>query len=152
MAPAAAFAEVLDNCMDHTPIRESAAAGRSTSGVATRSLFWFEGAPPNPPVKSASTFKVSRQTSPLRLVQSEPPVRPARDLSPGQRDALNQLIGLGARLDASFTMQELRSQFRALARAYHPDRHPAKAPTAAAHLSSAFVTLRRAYDVLKQAA
>jgi hypothetical protein len=152
MAPAAAFAEVLDNCMDHTPIGESAAAGRSTSGVATRSLFWFEGASPTMPLKSASTVKVSRQTSPLRLVHSEPPVRPARDLSPGQREALNQLIGLGATLDASFTMQELRSQFRALARAYHPDRHQGTLRTSTEQLARSFVALRRAYDVLKQAA
>jgi preprotein translocase subunit Sec63 len=85
-------------------------------------------------------------------VHSEKPVRPKRTLSPTQREALNQFIGLGARLDTDFTMQELRSAFRALARAYHPDRHARVLPSERAALSSAFVKLRSAYDALKTAA
>jgi hypothetical protein len=79
-------------------------------------------------------------------------IRPQRTLSPNQRDALNQLIGLGARLDTDFTIQELRSAFRELARAFHPDRHPGTKPVEKAHLSTAFVALRHAYDTLKAAA
>ena len=96
---------------------------------------------------------VNRQVepSPLRLVHSEV-TRPKRTLSPNQREALNQLIGFGARLDSDFTIQELRSAFRALARAYHPDRHPGTKAGEKARLSTAFVTLRSAYDTLKAAA
>jgi DnaJ-class molecular chaperone len=74
-----------------------------------------------------------------------------RILSNAQRRALNQLIGLGARLDDAFTLQELRSEFRALARLYHPDRHQTRG-RAAQQTTSSFVTLRHAYDVLKAAA
>jgi hypothetical protein len=99
----------------------------------------------NTPVKPQS------DPSPLRLVHSEV-IRPKRTLSANQREALHQLIGLGARLDTDFTLQELRTAFRALARAYHPDRHPGTKPGEKARLSTAFVTLRNAYDTLKSAA
>ena len=96
---------------------------------------------------------VTPQSEPalLRLVHSAV-IRPKRTLSPEQREALNQLIGLGARLDSDFTMPELRSAFRALARTYHPDRHPGTRAGEKARLSTAFVTLRNAYDTLKTAA
>ena len=152
MAPAAAFAQVLDDYLDHPPIGEAAAAGRSTSTVATRSLYWFEGVAPSAPLRTAKVnVKAARAHSVLRLVQPAPP-RPARALSPAQRDALNEMIGLGAQLDADFTLQELRSQFRALARMFHPDRHHGNGRASAEKLSTRFVTLRRAYDVLKKAA
>ena len=138
--------------MDHPPIGEPAAAGRFTSGVATRSLYWFEGAAPTAPLKSATRMTTARSATQLRLVHAAPPVRPARVLSPSQREALNALIGLGAKLDDGFTLQELRSQFRALARAYHPDRHQGTRREAADQLARTFVTLRRAYEVLKKAA
>jgi hypothetical protein len=101
--------------------------------------------------RRATPVKPSSEPAPLRLVHSEV-IRPKRTLSPNQRDALNQLIGLGARLDPDFTLQELRSEFRALARAYHPDRHPGTRAGEKARLSTAFVTLRSAYDTLKAAA
>jgi hypothetical protein len=84
--------------------------------VATRSLFWFEGATPTAPLKSATRITAARSAPQLRLVHAAPPARPARVLSQSQREALNALIGLGAKLDDGFTLQELRSQFRALAR------------------------------------
>lgn len=164
MAPAAAFAEVLDTCLDRTPVRDTTAAGRSPFHVATRSLFWFEGASsvPVPGTGTGSeparfeTAATERRTpdSLLRLVQPvrQPAPRLPRDLSPGQRDALNRMIGLGARLDDAFTLQELRSEFRALARLYHPDRQQAGRRAASAPGSGRFVALRQAYDVLKDAA
>ena len=78
--------------------------------------------------------------------------RPPRLLSAAQRDALNQMIGLGARLDDTFSLQELRSEFRALARLYHPDRHLATRRAGAGQAANSFVTLRSAYDLLKKAA
>lgn len=208
MAPAAAFATVLDEYLDNPPMSNPAAAGRSSIGVATRSLFWFEGASAVAAPSSGSVRRVNAgpganrgdnvlgNTSnarpgngrpgnavsgsgrsgsarsysarpgsgrpgsgrpvlePLRLVKpaQAPAPRVARALSPAQRDALDQMIGLGARLDDTFTAQELRSEFRALARLYHPDRLQAVAGASAARSSSRFVALRRAYDILKKAA
>jgi hypothetical protein len=173
MAPAAAFAEVLERSLDHAPIRDAAAAGRSTfspAGVGTRSLFWFEGASSIAPRREAvaaprrdrssehsgphpAPSVTTPQATSLRLVRSEPRVaRPPRLLSAAQRDALNQMIGLGARLDDTFTLEELRSEFRALARLYHPDRHLATRRAGAGQAANSFVTLRSAYDLLKKAA
>jgi hypothetical protein len=136
--------------MDRHPIGQPAAARRSPVSVATRSLYWFEGTPGGPLATARKT--VPRTAHPLRLVHAAPPVRTPRTLSPSQREALNALIGLGATLDDTFTLQELRSQFRALARAYHPDRHQAARRESADQLARTFVTLRRAYEVLKDAA
>jgi hypothetical protein len=138
MAPAAAFAEVLDACMDRYESRGPAAAGRSQSRVATRSLFWFEGA--TAPVPTGQ-----------RLVRSGTSRRPAPQLSPRQLDALRQLAALGARLEAGFTAEELRSAFRVLARAYHPDQHPGATPSERTRLSAAFVAAHEAYGLLKMA-
>jgi hypothetical protein len=159
MAPAAAFAEVLERCLDHAPIRDAAAAGRSTFRVATTSLFWFDGgtavdAPSvATPVLRAHT-EPAHSSSPLRLLQPNrrDSARRARVLSSAQREALNQMIGLGARLDDTFTLQELRSEFRALARLYHPDHHHGTRRASAVPAASPFVALRSAYEVLKKAA
>ena len=155
MAPAAAFAEVLDACVDLNQFRGPAAAGRCQPSIATRSLFWFEGSASVAPRPSAAPSAFSRgevphAAAPLRLVHSDR--RPKRTLSPRQHEALMQLAALGATLTADFTFEELRSAFRSLARAYHPDHHPGRATRATVPVSQVFVTLRSAYDTLKSAA
>jgi hypothetical protein len=162
MAPAAAFATVLDSYLDHAPVRDTAAAGRSTfCSVATPSLFWFQGASPAAP-RTVPGLEAARRggspadrqeaVSPLRLVRPirQPAARVPRVLSPTQREALDRLIGLGARIDDTFTLQELRSEFRALARLYHPDRQAARRPSSLP-ATSRFIALRQAYDVLRAA-
>jgi hypothetical protein len=154
MAPAAAFAEVLDSWMGQAPpLTGAAATGRpqpqAQPGIATRGLYWFEGAVAvAKPVASAAAR--SRAAYP-RLV-SPAPQRPARTLSPAQFDALGQLQALGATLDSSFTDDELKAVFRALALTHHPDRHPEATAAEKARLSQTFVTVRSAYDALKTAA
>jgi DnaJ-class molecular chaperone len=73
-------------------------------------------------------------------------------LSSSQQRALDRLITLGATIDGSFTADELRSAFRALARQYHPDRHPMATAAQRAQLSSVFTELRQAYEDLQAAA
>ena len=149
MAPAAAFAAVLDTWMDQAPpLTGAAATGRLEPGIATRGLYWFEGAVALAP--AASIAARSRAAYP-RLV-SPAPRRPARKMSPAQAEALGQLRALGATLDTSFTEDELKAVFRALALTYHPDRHPGTTAAEKARLSQTFVALRSAYDALKTAA
>jgi len=66
------------------------------------------------------------------------PTRPRRQLGPAERHALDELIGLGARLRDDFTVAELRSAFRSLARQHHPDRHPGQSDTDRAHAARIF--------------
>ncbi len=71
---------------------------------------------------------------------------------PHEQRALDYLVGLGARLDSDFTEVELRSAFRALAREYHPDRHPDSSQQQRERLSALFRRLRQAYEHLQAVA
>jgi hypothetical protein len=137
MAPAA-FAEVLAASMDRYESREPSAAGRWHPGIATRALFEFEGVPSSP-------------LRPLATPAFAFP-HPARTLTRSERDALAAFDRLGASLRADFTSAELRSSFRALARLYHPDRHPGSSAAERTRLSASFAALRSAYVVLKACA
>lgn len=70
---------------------------------------------------------------------------------PHEQRALDYLVGLGARLEPDLTMAELRSAFRALAREYHPDRHPGSSPQQRERLAALFRRLRQAYEHLQGA-
>ena len=78
-----------------------------------------------------------------------PSSRPKRILSSRERAALDQLNALGAAIGADFTVQELRQAFRALARRYHPDRHPSSSAIEKARLSRQFIQLHDAYRELQ---
>ena len=139
----AAFAEVLDACMDRSGSGESAAAGRWHPGIATRPLLWIEGSD----VALRRRRSVPIATFATQSVRVESP-RPKRIFSADQRVAFDQLLALGARLRIDFTRDELRSQFRILARVHHPDRHPDCSAQEKARLGASFVTMRSAYDRL----
>src|SRR4051812_4831211 len=70
---------------------------------------------------------------------ADPISRPSRALPVRERTALEQLNALGAALAEDFTADELRSTFRALARAFHPDTHPRSTAAEAAQLSRNFI-------------
>jgi hypothetical protein len=71
-----------------------------------------------------------------------------RILSPRHQRALEALIGFGATLHADFTDAELRSAFRALARRYHPDRHPGSDASESSRLAQVFAGLAEHYREL----
>ncbi|MES1255461.1 MAG: hypothetical protein ABUS56_07635 [Acidobacteriota bacterium] len=71
--------------------------------------------------------------------------RSRRVLTGRQQDALATLNRLGAGLAQDFTVRELRSAFRTLARRYHPDRHPGGTPYEAAQLSRLFADVTGHY-------
>jgi hypothetical protein len=147
MAPAAGFSEVLAQLVDRFESADPPAARRWHPGIATRPLFPFEV--PGP---------VSRQHHPTpraeerrAAVQPEPRRAPKRRLTMRQDRALHHLVALGATLSPDFTREELRSAFRALARAFHPDRHPGIEEAEKARLSAAFAEVRSHYDLLRTA-
>jgi DnaJ-class molecular chaperone len=71
-----------------------------------------------------------------------------RPLTGRQQRALTQLNDLGARLRADFTVRELRSAFRELARRYHPDRHPGGSRVETARLARMFAEVTESYRQL----
>ena len=58
-------------------------------------------------------------------------------------------VALGGTLHRDFTNAELRSAFRALAREYHPDRHPGSSEFERERLAALFTRLRAAYEQLQ---
>ena len=69
-------------------------------------------------------------------------------LTTTQRSALQQLRQLGADLDPTFSERQLRAAFRALAKRFHPDRHPGSSPAEQERLAWTFATVREAYREL----
>jgi hypothetical protein len=81
---------------------------------------------------------------------AEPAPRPRRRLAAPQRQALAELVALGARLGDDFTAAELRSAFRALARHYHPDRHTTASASAREVFARQFARVHDAYRLLSE--
>lgn len=88
----------------------------------------------------------------FRPLAAPPRPRPRRILSMKQKDALDSLTTLGARLDADFTLEELRAAFRMLALHYHPDRHFTRSEAEQVVLAAQFARAHDAYEQLKTVA
>jgi hypothetical protein len=156
MAPAAGFSEVLDQLVDRYAAGEPAAPRRWHPGIATQPFFSFDSLNPS------ASLRTPLQPHPRAMAQTAPTAvrpetprdtpRPRRVLSAAQREAFHRLVSLGASLRIDFTGEELRTQFRMLARVHHPDRHPGSSEREQAQLSASFTALRRAYDLLKTTA
>lgn len=150
MTAYSSFADALDEKLEQapgTPSDRSAAQAR----VATPPLWdipvqacrlaahirtsWVE----------AGHASVARETPPVAAPNIELP----RRLTKTQRRALQKLRGLGADLDPSFSEHQLRTAFRALAKRFHPDRHPGSSPAEKERLAWTFASLREAYRELR---
>jgi hypothetical protein len=87
------------------------------------------------------------------------PARPAsatpsrsRRLTLRERQAIEAFASLGVSLPADFTVGQLRTAFRELARRYHPDRHAGSGDAEKAMLATLFGHAHDAYRVLARAA
>jgi hypothetical protein len=76
------------------------------------------------------------------------PLVPQRALARRERAALDELVALGAGLGDTFSAEELRSAFRALARRYHPDRQARSSEADKARCATLFQRVYDAYRVL----
>jgi hypothetical protein len=72
---------------------------------------------------------------------TRPAATPHRRLTPQEQHAFDALNRLGAGLPADFTAAQLRSAFRALARRYHPDKHPLALSGQKARLAEVFTAI-----------
>lgn len=77
--------------------------------------------------------------------------RPLRQLAPRQQAALDAIVLLGAHLGTDFTLPELRSAYRVLARTFHPDRHVAASEQEKSRLAAVFTALADNYRCLLEA-
>ena len=136
------FSQVLQERLDACPVAEVATPARGGFPMPPSLGFFFNHPGLTSPVHSSASAR--RWQAPKRQ-------RPRRTLMPHEQRALDYLVGLGARLDSDFTEGELRSAFRALAREYHPDRHPDSSQQQRERLSALFRRLRQAYEHLQGA-
>lgn len=74
--------------------------------------------------------------------------RARKRLTPAQRKAVDEMVSLGASLDADFTPDELRGAYRQLARRYHPDVHPRCTEHEKARMAALFTRAHDSYQVL----
>jgi hypothetical protein len=81
--------------------------------------------------------------------QLPPPARPRRAMTLVQRQALAELIALGADLAGDFDAHDLRSVYRSLALQYHPDRHPSSNRVEQARLAHLFAQLNESHRQLQ---
>lgn len=139
-----AFSDVLQDKLDACPVEADAAApaSRGSAGAPPLGFFFFSDSGLSP---SANPYSNPRRWKPV------PRPRPRRTLLPHQQRALDELVGLGANLPRDFTGAELRSAFRALAREYHPDRHPGSGEFERDRLAALFARVRAAYEHLQGA-
>lgn len=72
-------------------------------------------------------------------------VPPPRVLTSEERQALTDLLALGAGLTEAFTATDLRREYRRLAFALHPDRHAQASPAERLRLGEAFARATAAY-------
>lgn len=146
MQRGATFAEVLDGFL-HTP----AAAEPEPPPAPTRPT------PMNPFLFSTAYQRIPgslpREYAGAAAPASAPrATRAARRLTPVQQRALDGFIGLGATLTSDFTPQELRAAFCALARRYHPDRHPFASAADVTVLARTFTAITGHYELLRTVA
>jgi hypothetical protein len=90
----------------------------------------------------------AKAASPVAKTAQATASRASRTLTVAQQHAVDTLVDLGATLPPDFTLGELRSQFRRLARRLHPDRHPGGAPALKARLARQFADASASYQRL----
>ncbi len=161
MAGGVTFAAVLEDKLRGSESEPAATPHPRGRQVPTVQAFVFEFAAaasnlgsPRPAHLYSVDSELSRSAEPAgfgrpRYAHERPSSLPKRILSSRGRAALDQLNALGAAIGADFTVQELRQAFRALARRYHPDRHPNSSAIEKARLSRQFVQLHDAYRELQ---
>lgn len=133
----AAFAAILDGKLD--------AGGPTSWSWRPSPVFPFFQVSPAPGPVGGRAY-VGASSPEARTATPPEPQRPAavvspRRLTPVQTAALATLQDLGARLDPSFEVDDLKRAFRMLARRYHPDH-------AATSDGAAFRDLHAAYRIL----
>lgn len=140
MRPVVPFARVLDETLAGSSATADVAPPRTYRAPQVIGFFDFTS-PGRQPHSPRPTIP-----SPLR------PTRVQRCLTAKQRVALATLVALGATLGADFTIAELRTAFRALARRYHPDSFAGASELERSRLARLFTSARDAYELLRASA
>jgi hypothetical protein len=153
MRQGADFSQILDEKLDAAPFawsssRRPRVAAAWNPGPRPVFLFGDLGTGFTDGPSPVATRSGASPWTPVYGARPEAQSRPARLLTAAQKQAAGVLRGLGATLAADFTDAELKSVFRALARRFHPDRHPGSTEGERARLALSFATACDAYRTL----
>ena len=158
MRHAVPFAQVLDDAV--AAANASSVRRPAPASALPRAIGFFEftirGAqPPRIAPLGRSTYDIVAEPRPLRASPDPAPGRGSfatskrtRRLTRVQQRAVDDLVSLGARLGAEFTIDELRGAYRQLARRYHPDLHPGSTDGEKARLNALFSKAHDSYHTL----
>lgn len=168
MRHAVPFAQVLDEAVAAADAA-TAIPRPSSASALPRAIGFFEftvrGAqPPRIVPSNQTTYRI---VSEQQVNSPFPPTRPhtfgswtyapgfstpkpRRRLTQVERQAVDEMMSLGACLTADFSDDDLRGAYRQLARRYHPDRHPASSEGEKARLGALFARAHASYQVLLQ--
>jgi len=113
---AVSFADVLDAALGRVPVEPARAR------MASRAA-WAAGSTPLASAVFAFARPLTSAAPRWVAVVAPAPRRPDHAFSAEERRAFNRLLDLGARLEANFSADDLRHEYRRLAQLYHPDRH-----------------------------
>lgn len=143
------FADVLDDALGITAGPGiSSSRGVSTPTFSPVSPFLFFRLPADAGRRVTYESATAKHARTQAIAVAPEPAgfhQPARTLTVQQQRALDQLTALGARLTADFTFQELRREYRQLARRIHPDRHNHCTASERERLSRQFAELSDSY-------
>lgn len=139
---AVSFADVLDEALGRV------AAEPARTAVPARTA-WASGSAPQ--VATAFLFARPLTAAAPRWPAIAPsgPRRPDHAFPNDERRAFNRLLDLGARLEANFSTDELRREYRRLAQLYHPDCHNGGSAVEQDSLARTFADLTERYRCLR---
>jgi DnaJ domain len=136
------FADVLDEALG----RVAAEPGRTA--VPSRTAWASRRAP-----QAATAFLFVRPLTAAAprwpALAASGPRRPDHTFPSEERRAFNRLLDLGARLEANFSADDLRREYRRLAQLYHPDRHSGGSAVEQGSLGRTFADLTERYRCLR---
>ncbi len=139
---AVSFADVLDAALGRVPAEP----------VRTRAASRAAWAAGHSPLASAVFVFARPLTSAVPrwpAIAAPAPRRPDHAFSAEERRAFNRLLDLGARLEANFSADDLRREYRRLAPLYHPDRHRGRTDAEQGSLARTFADLTDRYRCLR---
>lgn len=138
---ARSFADVLDEALGRVPAEPAPMS-------APQRQAWAAG---GAPLAAAFRFARPLTTAAPRwpAVPAAAPRRADHAFSDDQRRAFNRLLDLGARLEANFSADDLRREYRRLAHLYHPDRHSSGSDVEQGSLGRLFAELTGRYRCLR---
>lgn len=139
---AVSFADVLDAALGRVPVEPARA--RAASRAA-----WAPGGAPPAPAAFLFARPLTAAVPRWPAASATAPRRADHAFSDEERRAFNRLLDLGARLDANFSADDLRREYRRLAQLYHPDRHSGGSDVEQGSLARIFAELTERYRCLR---